>query len=79
MTKAVFSEERRNLSVKGDLARRVVPIALDPGVERPNERSGFRHADLLAWVREERARLVVAGLTVLAWYVREGRESSKPP
>jgi hypothetical protein len=62
MTKAVFSEESRN----------------DPGVERPDERSGFRHADLPAWVHEG-ARLVVAGLTVLPWYVREGEEPSKPP
>jgi hypothetical protein len=62
-----------NLQFKGDLARRVVPIALDPQMERPEERTGFEHPDLLTWIREQRPQLVMAGLTVLLAYVQAGR------
>src|SRR5262249_12905807 len=34
---------------------------------------GFRHPDLLAWVREQRPRLVVAALTILRAYFVAGR------
>lgn len=62
-----------NLEYAGDMYRRVVPISLDPQTESPEERSGFQHADLLAWVRQERPRLVVAGLTILRAYHVAGR------
>jgi putative DNA primase/helicase len=58
-----------NVQVRGDLSRRIIPIELDPGVEFPEEREGFRHPDLLQWVRKERPRLVAASLTVLKAFV----------
>jgi putative DNA primase/helicase len=54
-----------NMLFQGDTARRVVPIDLDPAVEKPEERSNFRHAPLLPWVRDQRPQLVVAALTLL--------------
>ena len=51
-----------------ELARRIIPIRLDAGVERPEERQGFRHADLPGWVREHRSELVSACLSLIqAW------------
>ena len=35
-----------NLSYRSDFVRRVVPIALDARMERPEERTGFRHPQL---------------------------------
>lgn len=59
-----------NVSVRGDLSRRIVVIDLDPSTEFPEERTGFRFPDLLSWVREHRPRLVAAALTILrAWWV----------
>lgn len=61
----VFFATGNNLQVAGDLGRRVLPIDLDPQCESPEERTGFDHPHLLAWVRAHRAALVVAGLTVM--------------
>lgn len=61
-----------NLAVKGDLGRRTLPIDLDPKMEKPEERTGFKHPELEAWVESVRPGLVTAALTVLAWYLREG-------
>lgn len=61
-----------NLALKGDLARRVVPIDLDPHMERPEERSGFRHDPLIPWVVQEYPRLAVAALTILQGYFAAG-------
>jgi hypothetical protein len=70
---AVFLCTGNNLSYVGDMARRVVPIALDAVLERPEERSGFAHADLLAWVKKERPRLAMAALTLIKAYCDAGR------
>lgn len=60
-----------NVQLKGDLGRRVVPIDLDPKVEHPEDRK-FQRGDLLAYVSDQRPRLVVAGLTVLRAYMTNG-------
>jgi putative DNA primase/helicase len=65
---AVFFASGNNMVFRGDMARRVVPIDLDPRMERPEERSGFTHDPLLAWIIDERPTLVVAALTVLKAY-----------
>jgi len=68
-----------NVTFQGDLGRRVVPIDLQPEVERPEERSGFRYPDLRGYVRDNRARLVVAALTVLRWHAAQGRPAAAVP
>jgi hypothetical protein len=69
----VFTATGNNLAYVGDMARRVVPIALDAVLERPEERSGFAHADLLAWVKQERPRLAMDALTLVKAYCDAGR------
>jgi putative DNA primase/helicase len=66
-----------NVILASDFMRRVVPIRLDAGVERPwlRNRDGglvFRHPELLGWVGRERARLVHAALVLVrAWVAAE--------
>jgi phage/plasmid primase-like uncharacterized protein len=62
-----------NVILKDDTARRVVHIRLESPEENPEERSGFHHADLLAWVHHERPRLTAAAITILAAYCAAGR------
>ena len=69
---AVLFATGNNLSYRGDMVRRVVPIALDPKMEKPEERSGFQHPDLEAWVKQERPRLVTCALTILRAYFVAG-------
>ena len=53
-----------NPEFSNEMARRIVRIRLDANVEQPWHRSGFRHPDLMIWVRAPRARLVSACLTL---------------
>lgn len=62
-----------NVQVGADTARRLVHIRLDVLEEKPEERSGFRHPDLLAWIASERPRLLGAALTILSAFIRAGR------
>ena len=63
--RAVFLCTGNNVQYLGDVARRVVPIALDPKLERPEERTGFQHSPLLPWLQRERPRLTNAALTIV--------------
>ena len=61
-----------NLQVTPELDRRRIRINLDANCERPYERSGFKHVDLESFVKENRARLIAAGLTMVrAWFANE--------
>lgn len=68
-----------NISFRGDFGRRVLPCDLDPGVEHPEDRTDFRHPELLKYVHEERPRLVAAGLTILRAYHVAGRPPHGKP
>jgi hypothetical protein len=62
-----------NVELHGDTARRVMISRLESPLENPEERTGFKHPDLLGWIRLERPRLVCAALTLLRAYVVAGR------
>ncbi|HOD81763.1 MAG: hypothetical protein BWX88_03439 [Planctomycetes bacterium ADurb.Bin126] len=62
-----------NVSVAADTARRVIHVRLDVLEERPEERTGFKHPNLSAWIAENRPRLLSAALTVLSAYCRAGQ------
>ena len=62
-----------NPEFSNEIARRLVRIRLDANVERPSQRSGFRHPRLIAWVRANRARLVAACLTLCQAWIAAGR------
>jgi hypothetical protein len=59
--------------------RRVCHVRLESPDERPEDRQGFRHPDLLAWVGQNRAKLLVAALTILRGYCAGGRPDQKLP
>ncbi len=62
-----------NPTFSNEMARRLVRIRLDSHVDRPWQRSGFRHPDLMVWVRANRARLVAACLTLCRAWLAAGR------
>src|SRR6266516_5998006 len=49
-----------------------MPIAIDPKMERPEERTGFLHPDLPAWIQSERPRLTITALTIVKAYFAAG-------
>ena len=73
----MWQSSGNNTVFRGDLGRRVVPIDLDAHVEHPEDRGGWRYPDLLRWVREHRAGLLVAALTILRGYHVAGRPAHR--
>jgi hypothetical protein len=71
--RAVIFGTGNNLVLTGDTARRVIVCRLESPLEHPENRSGFRHPNLLEWVAENRARLVCAALTILRAWIVAGR------
>jgi hypothetical protein len=62
-----------NVAVGADTARRICHVRLESSEERPEERSDFRHPDLLAYVAGRRQALLGAALTILRAYWVAGR------
>jgi hypothetical protein len=62
-----------NVALGADTARRVCHVRLESPDEKPEERGGFAHPDLLAHVAANRPRLLGAALTILRAYFLAGR------
>ncbi|MDZ4683817.1 MAG: DUF3854 domain-containing protein, partial [Planctomycetaceae bacterium] len=75
----VWGATGNNVILAADTSRRVQPIRLDCKIERPEERSGFRHPHLVDHVRRNRGRLLSAALTVLRAFHVAGRPSQRLP
>jgi putative DNA primase/helicase len=71
--RCVWIATGNNPEFSNEMARRIVRIRLDAHVERPWQRGGFRHPDLMTWVRANRARLVSACLTLCQTWIAAGR------
>jgi hypothetical protein len=79
VNRATWIATANNIHLRGDLARRCYRVRIDPEQERPWTREGFKHPDLLAWVRGNRGQLLCALLTIArAWYVK-GKPSTETP
>jgi hypothetical protein len=62
-----------NVMLEADTSRRTLHIRLDSPEENPELRSGFQIPHLVAHVKQQRAALVAAGLTILSGYHAAGR------
>lgn len=62
-----------NISLAGDVGRRVIMCRFAPAQERPDERTNFQIPSLLQHIREHRAELVAAGLTVVRAFILAGK------
>jgi hypothetical protein len=72
---AVWLATGNGLTFRDTLDRRVVIVDLDAQREFPEDRTGFRYPNLLKHVREKRADLVIAALTILVAFHQAGRPS----
>ncbi|MFN8495677.1 MAG: hypothetical protein U0350_49250 [Caldilineaceae bacterium] len=61
-----------NLVSSDEIARRCIRIRLDANVERPDQRQGFKHTNLMRWVRQQRLPLLTAALTLIQYWVQAG-------
>ncbi len=68
-----FLATANNAVVSEEIARRTIWIRLDAKVDRPWERTDFRHNSLLKWANEHRGELVWAALTLCQAWITAGR------
>ncbi len=69
---AVIMASGNNITLSEDTVRRVLVARLESPVEKPEERTGFKHPHLYEWIIDERPRLVVAALTILRAFALSG-------
>jgi len=62
-----------------ELARRSVRIRLDPKLDRPWLRNGFRHPDLREWAVSHRADLIKAAIVLVQAWLKAGRPVPQAP
>jgi hypothetical protein len=77
--RAVCFATGQNMSYRGDIVRRVIPINLDAEMEHPEQRSGFATPRLLEWIDQNRPTFLVDALTLLRAYYVAGRPDPVPP
>lgn len=71
--RATWMATANNPQLSLELARRCARVRLDPKVDKPWEREGFRHDPLRGWVSENRGRLVHAVLTIIQGWIAAGK------
>jgi len=67
-----------NPTVSNEMARRTLRIHLDRRVERPQDvdTNGFKHPDLLLWVKQNADELLSSVVCMIRWWVKQGRKPS---
>lgn len=70
--RTIWSATGNNMAFGSDVGRRVLPIRLQSPLETPENRSGFAHPNLLAWIDSQRPQFAVAALTILRAYFVAG-------
>lgn len=70
--RCAFIAAGNNVSLSDEIARRCLPIRLDAKRD-PKKGRTFKHDDLPKWVRENRAELVAACLTIIKAWVQRGK------
>ncbi len=71
--RCVWLATANNPTMSTEIARRTVRIRLDPRVDRPWQRTEFRHPDLRGWTDDHRAELVRAALVLCRAWVAAGQ------
>ena len=62
-----------NVMLVADTARRVCHVRLESRLENPEDRGGFKYPIIRDHVRQHRAALLTAALTILRGYITAGR------
>lgn len=75
--RVVWIATANNPEMSKEIARRSISIRLDATSERPWQRTGFRHPDLLTWARKHRGELVWSILVLVRHWLASGRRPGK--
>ena len=70
--RTIWGITANNIKMSQELARRSLWIRLDANVEKPWERTEFKHTNLMGWARANRNHLVTAALTFIRAWIDRG-------
>lgn len=70
--RALWLMSANNPKFSMEIARRCVRIRIDPGDERPWQRTGFKHDPIREWTQQNRQQLVHAILTLVQHWIMSG-------
>lgn len=68
-----------NIRMSGELVRRCMMIELDAKMTNPEERTSFKHGDILKYVHENRGEIVWACLTLIKNWIVAGAKPHTGP
>jgi predicted transcriptional regulator with HTH domain len=68
-----------NIEWIGDILQRLIPVHLEPDCENPENRTGFRHEQVMRYVQENRGEFLTAAYTLLRGWEQAGRPMAKLP
>ncbi len=67
-----WSATGNNPALSNEMARRIIRIRLDAKTDRPWQRKGFKHPNLLPWITENRADILAAIYTLINnWLIND--------
>lgn len=72
--RTVWAATGNNVSLSGDMVRRVIRVRLESTEERPSQRTGFKRgeSDLKQWTHDNRAQLVSACTSLVTYGLAHG-------
>jgi putative DNA primase/helicase len=70
--KNVWAATGNGMTLSRDMSRRTITIHIDSNDPMPHLRTGFKYPDLLCYVRDNRPRLYMAALSVVANHLKAG-------
>ena len=73
---ATWMATGNNVELSDEITRRTILIRLDPGVERPENRGGFKHPYLSTWASGQRRVLVGACMSLIRAWTEAGMPRS---
>lgn len=71
--RCVWVTTANNPTMTTEIARRSIRIRLDPKIDRPWQRTGFRHPNLVEWADQHRAELIHAALVLIQAWIAAGK------
>ncbi|MGA2408805.1 MAG: hypothetical protein ABSG46_00230 [Candidatus Binataceae bacterium] len=72
----VWGMSGNNPLLSDEIARRTIRIRLDLQCEHPEERTGFRHPNLVRWAMQNRSELLWAFLLLVQHWIASGCPAS---
>ena len=69
---ALWLMTSNNPKLSLEITRRTLRVRLDPECDRPWQRKGFKHPNILQWAKSNRRNLVEAVLTLIQYWLRQG-------